>query len=170
MTTLISREKLSNFFGENIRENVAVLYFLAFDNFDFTRKIVKLFLLKKFVKMLRFCTFLALDNFYFTRKSQIFFGKKIHEIFFFFQMTRVSNVQEIFLRNLVKSMKKFKLLKWWFYYVYLRALYNEKCAVIFFGKSIIQIMLPFLETVFLPLVKKIRFWTTQIDNLKKKLK
>ena len=37
-STLIFREKLSN-----TRENAAVLDFLAVDNFDFTRKIVKIF-------------------------------------------------------------------------------------------------------------------------------
>ena len=39
--TLISREKLSNCFGWKTRENAVVLDFLAVDNFDFTRKIVK---------------------------------------------------------------------------------------------------------------------------------
>ena len=33
--------KLSIFLGEKARENVVVLDFLAVDNFDFTRKIVK---------------------------------------------------------------------------------------------------------------------------------
>ena len=40
LTTLIWQEKLWEKFGSKNRENVAVLYFLAFDNFDFTRKIV----------------------------------------------------------------------------------------------------------------------------------
>ena len=40
-STLISREKLLIFFGWKTRENVVVLDFLAIDNFDFTRKIVK---------------------------------------------------------------------------------------------------------------------------------
>ena len=39
--TLISWEKLSILFGWKIRENVVILDFLAVDNFDFTRKIVK---------------------------------------------------------------------------------------------------------------------------------
>ena len=34
-------EKIVDFFGWKTRENVAVLDFLAVDNFDFTRKIVK---------------------------------------------------------------------------------------------------------------------------------
>ena len=37
------------------RENVVVLAFLAVDNFDFTRKIVKKNLAEKLVKMLGFC-------------------------------------------------------------------------------------------------------------------
>ena len=37
------------------RENVVGLDFLAVDNFDFTRKIVKNFLDEKLVKMLGFC-------------------------------------------------------------------------------------------------------------------
>ena len=37
------------------RENAAVLEFLAVDNFDFTRKIVKKNLSQKLVKMLGFC-------------------------------------------------------------------------------------------------------------------
>ena len=43
--------------GWKTRENATVLYFLAVDNFDFTRKIVKKVLGEKLVKMLRFCTF-----------------------------------------------------------------------------------------------------------------
>ena len=42
-------------FGGKTRENVVVLDFLAIDNFDFTRKIVKKFLGEKLVKMLGFC-------------------------------------------------------------------------------------------------------------------
>ena len=56
-STLISREKLSNCFGWKTRENAAVLDFLAVDNFDFTRKIVKKNLGEKLVKMLGICTF-----------------------------------------------------------------------------------------------------------------
>ena len=41
-------------FGWKTRENVVVLDFLAVDNFDFTRKIVKKFLGEKLVKMLVF--------------------------------------------------------------------------------------------------------------------
>ena len=41
--------------GEKTRENVVVLDFLAVDNFDFTRKIVKKNLCEKLVKMLGFC-------------------------------------------------------------------------------------------------------------------
>ena len=52
ISTLISREKLSNCFGWKTRENAAVLDFLAVDNFDFTRKIVKKKLGEKLVKML----------------------------------------------------------------------------------------------------------------------
>ena len=40
-STLISRENCQFFFGWKTRENVVVLDFLAVDNFDFTRKIVK---------------------------------------------------------------------------------------------------------------------------------
>ena len=80
------------------------------------------------MKLLQFCTFKSLTIWIF---RLTFYGEKL-EFFLTFQMTRVSNVREIFLRNLVKSMKKFKLLKWWFY-VYLRALYNEKCFVTFGG-------------------------------------
>ena len=56
-STLISKENCRFFFflGEKTRENVVVLDFLAVDNFDFTRKIVKKFLGEKHVKMLGFC-------------------------------------------------------------------------------------------------------------------
>ena len=47
--------KLSIFFGWKTREIVVVLDFLAVDNFDFTRKMVKKNLGKKLVKMLGFC-------------------------------------------------------------------------------------------------------------------
>ena len=40
-STLTSRENCRFFWGWKIRENVVVLDFLAVDNFDFTRKIVK---------------------------------------------------------------------------------------------------------------------------------
>ena len=40
-STLISRENCQLFWGRKTRENVVVLYFLAVDNFDFTRKNVK---------------------------------------------------------------------------------------------------------------------------------
>ena len=53
-STLISRENC-RFFGCKSRENVVVLDFLAVDNFDFTRKIVKKYLGEKLVKMLGFC-------------------------------------------------------------------------------------------------------------------
>ena len=46
--------KLSIFRGWKTRENVVVLGFLAVDNFDFTRKIVKKNLGEKLVKMLGF--------------------------------------------------------------------------------------------------------------------
>ena len=46
--------KLSIFLGWKTRENVVVLDFLAVDNFDFTRKIVKRNLGEKLVKMLGF--------------------------------------------------------------------------------------------------------------------
>ena len=46
--------KLS-FFWMKTRENVVVLDFLAVDNFDFTRKIVKKLFSEKLVKMLEFC-------------------------------------------------------------------------------------------------------------------
>ena len=47
--------KLSIFLSGKTRENVVVLDFLAVDNFDFTRKIVKNILGEKLVKMLGFC-------------------------------------------------------------------------------------------------------------------
>ena len=50
-STLISWD----FFGWKTRENVVVLDFLAVDNFNFTRKIVKKILGEKLVKMLKFC-------------------------------------------------------------------------------------------------------------------
>ena len=46
-------EKIVNF--KKTRENVVVLDFLAVDNFDYTRKIVKKNLGEKLVKMLGFC-------------------------------------------------------------------------------------------------------------------
>ena len=53
-STLISRENC-RFFGWKTRENVVILDFLAVDNFDFTRKIVKKKFDEKLVKMLGFC-------------------------------------------------------------------------------------------------------------------
>ena len=47
-------EKIVDFFGWKTRENVVVLDFLAVDNFDFTRKIVKKIWGEKLVKMLGF--------------------------------------------------------------------------------------------------------------------
>ena len=44
--------KLSIFWGDKTRENVVILDFLAVDNFDFTRKIVKKKLGEILVKML----------------------------------------------------------------------------------------------------------------------
>ena len=55
-STLISRENCRVFWGEKPRENVAVLDFLAVDNFDFTRKIIDFFG-EKLVKMLWFWAF-----------------------------------------------------------------------------------------------------------------
>ena len=49
--------KLSIFLGWKTRENVVILDFLAVDNFDFTRKIVKKKIGWKFVKMLGFCQY-----------------------------------------------------------------------------------------------------------------
>ena len=49
--------KIIELFWVKIRENAAVLDFLAVDNFDFTRKIVKKNLGEKLVKMLGICTF-----------------------------------------------------------------------------------------------------------------
>ena len=48
-------KKIADFFGWKARENVVVLDFLAVDNFDFTRKIVKKIFSEKLVKMLGFC-------------------------------------------------------------------------------------------------------------------
>ena len=47
--------KLSIFLAGKPRENVVVLNFVAVDNFDFTRKIVKKNLGEKLVKLLGFC-------------------------------------------------------------------------------------------------------------------
>ena len=52
-TTLISWENC-HFFRWKTRENVVVFDFLAVDNFDFTRKIVKKIWVKELVKMLGF--------------------------------------------------------------------------------------------------------------------
>ena len=60
-------EKIVNFSGWKTRENVAVLDFLAVDNFDFTRKIVKKILGEKLVKMLGFC-----QNWIFGQKIWLF--------------------------------------------------------------------------------------------------
>ena len=49
--------KIVVFVGWKTRENVVVLDFLAVDNFDFTRKIVKKIWGEKLVKMLWFWTF-----------------------------------------------------------------------------------------------------------------
>ena len=48
-------EKIVDFFEWKTRENVVVLDFLAVDNFDFTRKIIKTILGEKLVKMLGLC-------------------------------------------------------------------------------------------------------------------
>ena len=48
-------EKIVHFLGRKTRENVVVLDFLAVDNFDFTRKIIKKNLGEKLMKMLGFC-------------------------------------------------------------------------------------------------------------------
>ena len=61
--------KLSIFWGGKTRENVVVLDFLAVDNFDLTRKIVKIILGEKlFSENVVVLDFLAVDNFDFTRK------------------------------------------------------------------------------------------------------
>ena len=48
-------EKIVDFLGWKTGENVVVLDFLAVDNFDFKRKIVKKNLGEKLVKLLGFC-------------------------------------------------------------------------------------------------------------------
>ena len=50
-----TRKIVKKKFGSKTRENVGVLDFLAVDNFDFTRKIVKKILGEKLVKMVRLC-------------------------------------------------------------------------------------------------------------------
>ena len=50
-------EKVVDFFEWKTCENIVVLDFLAVDNFDFTRKIVKKNLGEKLVKMLWFWAF-----------------------------------------------------------------------------------------------------------------
>ena len=59
--------KVVELFWVKTRENAAVLDFLAVDNFDFTRKIVKKMLGEKLVKMLGDLHFLVVDNFDFPR-------------------------------------------------------------------------------------------------------
>ena len=59
---------MSIFFGWKIRENVVVLDFLAVDNFDFTRKIVKKKIWWKTRENDVILDFLAFDKFDFTRK------------------------------------------------------------------------------------------------------
>ena len=54
-STLKFLEKIVDFLGWKTRKNVVVLVFLAVDNFDFTRKIVKKIFNEKTVKMLGFC-------------------------------------------------------------------------------------------------------------------
>ena len=54
-STMISRENCRFFWGEKLVKMFLVLDFLAVDNFDFTRKIVKKNLGEKLVKMLGFC-------------------------------------------------------------------------------------------------------------------
>ena len=49
--------KVVQLFWVKTRENAAVLDFLAVDNFEFTKKIVKNILGEKLVKMLGICTF-----------------------------------------------------------------------------------------------------------------
>ena len=53
---------MSIFLGRKTRENVVGLQFLAADNFDFTRKIVKKNLGEKFVKMLGYVKSEFLDK------------------------------------------------------------------------------------------------------------
>ena len=50
-------EKIVDFLGWKTRENVAVLDFLAIDNFDFTRKIFKKILGENLVKIMGIRTF-----------------------------------------------------------------------------------------------------------------
>ena len=50
-----TRKIVKTMLGEKTRENVEVLDFLAVDNFDFTRKIAKKMLGEKLVKMSGFC-------------------------------------------------------------------------------------------------------------------
>ena len=52
---MIFQENCQFFLGRKTRENVVVLDFLAVDNFDFTRKLVKKNLDEKLVKMFGFC-------------------------------------------------------------------------------------------------------------------
>ena len=54
---LLFPEKIVEFLGWKTRENVMILDFLAVDNFDFTKKIVKKILDEKLMKMLWFWTF-----------------------------------------------------------------------------------------------------------------
>ena len=66
---MISRKKLEIFYGKNIRANAVALHCLVADKFDFMRKIVELFLWKKFVNFTFW--FYAVDNFDLTRKTYI---------------------------------------------------------------------------------------------------
>ena len=70
------------FWGWKTRDNVVVLDFLAVDNFDFTRKIVKKILGEKLVKMLGAC-----QNWIFGQKFDFWnsVGLDIKKYFLFFQ-------------------------------------------------------------------------------------
>ena len=59
---MISREKLSNCFRVKTRENASVMDFLALDNFDFTRKIVKKIWVKNSSKCWSFVKIEFLDK------------------------------------------------------------------------------------------------------------
>ena len=70
-------EKIVKFLGWKARENVVVLDFLAVDNFDFTRKVLKKILDEKLVKMLGFC-----QNWIFGQKFDFSNSVQVYSSFF----------------------------------------------------------------------------------------
>ena len=85
-SALIYRDHCRFFGGWKIRENVVVLDFLAVDNFDFTRKIVRKNLGEKLVKMLGFC-----QNWIFGQKFD--FSNSVYKVFSYFRIRKRTSLQ-----------------------------------------------------------------------------